>query len=66
MGIKIREARKAVGMSQKELAIRAGLSRQTLSAIENNEQKKPTVRTLEKIAEALGVTIDRIFFADDA
>lgn len=64
MGTKIKEIREQLGMTQEELAKKADVSRATLCEIENNPHKKPTVRTLEKIAEAMGVTLDRIFFAE--
>lgn len=66
MGTRVREIREQSGMSQEELAYKAGVCRATISAIENNPHKKPTVRTLEKLAKALGVSLDRIFFAQDA
>ena len=34
---KIRELRKALGISQEELAKKCGVSRQTVNAIENNK-----------------------------
>ena len=66
MGTRVKEIREQNGMSQEELAYKAGLCRATVSAIESDPHKKPTVRTLEKIARALGVSLDRIFFDEDA
>lgn len=66
MGIKIKELREELGMTQEELSVKADVSRATICEIENNPHKKPTVRTLEKLANAMGVTLDRIFFEDSA
>jgi transcriptional regulator with XRE-family HTH domain len=66
MGTKIKELREQSGMTQEELSHKADISRATLCEIENNPQKMPTVRTLKKLAKALGVSLDRIFFAEDA
>jgi transcriptional regulator with XRE-family HTH domain len=46
-------ARKAAGMSQAELARRAGTSRPTLSAYEHG-QKSPTLATAQRLVEAAG------------
>jgi putative transcriptional regulator len=51
-------------ITQEELAKRSGVSRQTISSIENNEEKPVTSRTLAKLAAALGTTIGNLFFAD--
>ena len=64
MGIRIKEIREKMGMTQEELAVKAGVSRAALCEVENNPDKKPTVRTLEKLASALGVTLDRIFYPE--
>lgn len=47
------EAREAAGLSQTELAHRAGTSRPTLSAYEHG-RKSPTLRTVARIVEAAG------------
>jgi ribosome-binding protein aMBF1 (putative translation factor) len=46
--------RKAAGMSQQELAQRAGLPPETVSRIESGKHK-PTLATLKKIERAVGV-----------
>jgi len=53
---KIREARRAKGISQDELARMAGVSRQTISSIENG-QFSPTA----KLALILCTILDRSF-----
>lgn len=62
MGYHVKELREAVGMTQEELAEKSGVSRMTISALENKDCNT-TSKTLRKIAEALGVTVDRLFFA---
>lgn len=51
-------------MSQEELAEKSGISRQTISAIENNSEKCVTSRTLKKLAQALDMTIGDLFFGN--
>lgn len=62
MGYKIKDRREALRMSQEELSAKSGISRQTISSIENNPEKSVSTKTLEKIASALGTTIGNLFF----
>lgn len=62
MGYKIKEAREAKGMSQEELAKRAGISRTIIWNLETNPKAETTTKTLKKIAEALDTTVSAIFF----
>ena len=62
MGIKLREAREAKKMTQEELALKSGISRQTISAIENNIAKETKIGTLMALAKALEMSVDSIFF----
>lgn len=62
MGYKIKELRKAMKMTQKELAEKSGVSRGTISALENGIDRTTTSKTLVKLAQALDTTVDRIFF----
>lgn len=61
MGYKIKEARREKKMSQEELAARSGVSRATISALENGTERYAMTSTLLKIAAALDTTIDKIF-----
>lgn len=61
MGYKIKEVREAQNMTQEELATASGVSRGTISALENGSEKNTTSKTLLKIANALGTTVDNIF-----
>lgn len=62
MGYRIKEFRESLGMTQEELARKSGVSRGTISAMENGASKETTTRTLVKIARALGKSVDNIFF----
>ncbi len=63
MGYKIKEVREAKKMSQEELAEKSGISRVTISGLENGTERITTTKTLMKLAEALETTVDQIFFA---
>lgn len=54
LGRNVREARKAKGMSQEELAFQAGMKRSYVSDLERGT-RNPTVRALGRMADALGV-----------
>ena len=62
MGNKLKEAREAYGMTQEELSEKSGISRTTISGIENNQNKVTSTKTLLALAKALNTTVDRIFF----
>jgi transcriptional regulator with XRE-family HTH domain len=53
-GTRVREARTALGMSQSELASRAGLTQPTISGLERGESQ--TSGSIASIAAALGVS----------
>lgn len=61
MGYRIKEFREALDMTQEELARKSGISRGTISAMENGSSKETMTKTLVKIAWALGVSVDKIF-----
>ena len=65
MGHKIKEMRKKKGYTQTELAHKSGVSRATICALENNTSKSVTTAILTKLADALDVSIDMIFFDDN-
>ena len=62
---KLKSIRESKGMSQEELASRADVSRTTIWNLETNPKADTTTKTLLKIADALGVSVADIFFADD-
>jgi transcriptional regulator with XRE-family HTH domain len=53
-GDKVRELRRAKGLSQEELAFRAGVHRNYLGGIERGE-RNPALDNIAAIAKALGV-----------
>ena len=64
MGYKMKEVREARKMTQEELAEKSGVSRGTISALENGSVRTTTTKTLFKLAKALGTSVDQIFFAE--
>src|ERR1700677_3151740 len=60
IGQRIRQLRESRGMTQSQLQARSRVSRSYLSRIESG-QMTPSLGTLEKIAEALGVGLNRFF-----
>lgn len=61
---KIRELRFKNGeMTQKHLAERVGVSRQTMNAIENCRHS-PTIDVAIRIADVFGITVDQLFNLD--
>ena len=59
-GLRIADRRKAIGLSQDELAHRVGIGRQALSAIENGGDFKVSV--LRKIAVVLNCSTDELLY----
>ncbi|MGH7906575.1 MAG: substrate-binding domain-containing protein [Candidatus Binataceae bacterium] len=57
--------RRQLGISQSELARRAGISRQALNAIESGAYQ-PGVETALKISRELGTTVERLFGPPEA
>jgi len=58
-GQKVREERARLGLSQEELASRAGVHRTYIGMIERAE-KNITLENIEKIAKALGLSISQM------
>ncbi len=63
LGDKIRELRKAKGMTLEQLAAQTESSKGYIWELENRNTRKPSGEKLLKIAEALGVTAE--FLLDD-
>jgi transcriptional regulator with XRE-family HTH domain len=59
MAMRLKTLRKARGVSQEALAKRAGISRTYLARLETARQD-PTLSTLEKLAKALKVPIEKL------
>lgn len=64
MGYKLKEVRTAKGMSVLDLSEKSGVSRTWIWKIENGHTDNISVKVLLALAEALGVTVDEIFFAE--
>lgn len=64
MGIRIKEVREEKKMSVAELAEKSGISRQQIYNLESDKENDPKLSTLLKIAEAMGVTLDTIFYEE--
>ena len=50
------DARKAAGLTQKELAMRTGIAQADISRLENGNAN-PSLRTLQRLAEGLGMKL---------
>lgn len=58
---RLKELRTERGISQEKLVEMTGISRTTLSKIENNEEVNVNTRTIAKLAEAFEVEPSEIF-----
>ena len=55
-GAELRRLRNAAGLTQEELATRAGLTSKAVSVLERGERKRPYPHTVRTLAEALGLS----------
>ena len=62
MGYRLKEIREEKEITQEGLEKLSGVSRQTISAIENNDDYQAKTGTLMALAKALDTTVDKIFF----
>lgn len=65
----LRRARESAGLSQEQVAYRAGLTRYTYQKYEKGESRpgrpaNPTLRTLLALSQVLGVGVDSLIPAD--
>jgi transcriptional regulator with XRE-family HTH domain len=58
IGATIRKIRNKHGLSQDTLSKRANLAFHTIAKIESGATPNPTIDTVKKIADALGVTLN--------
>ena len=54
--MRLRRLREAVGLTQEELASRAGLTAKAVSMLERGERKRPYPHTVRSLADALGLS----------
>ena len=57
----VKDRRLALGITQAELADKSGISRTTVSDIENGKKVSITTETLTRLAGALGVSVKDFF-----
>lgn len=62
--LKLKAARAALDLSQQDLADKAGVSRQTINAIEKGDYN-PTIQLCRSICKVLGKTLDELFWEDE-
>jgi transcriptional regulator with XRE-family HTH domain len=60
LGIRIKELRKKLGMTQEDLAFQVGVDRSYMGFVERGE-KNPTLAKLTKIAKSLKVSLALLF-----
>jgi transcriptional regulator with XRE-family HTH domain len=60
LGARMRQLRKAIKLSQEEVALRAGIDRSYFGAIERGE-KNVSLINIQRIADALGVGAGELF-----
>ena len=63
LGFTEKQARQYAGFTQREMAEKLGVSRDTYRKIEMSPEDA-TVAIAKKISEVVGIPIDQIFFAD--
>lgn len=61
--LKLKVARAGLDMTQKDLAERVGVTRQTMNAIEKGDYN-PTIKLCISICKVLGKTLDELFWED--
>ena len=60
----IKELRKAMKISQQDLADRCNVTRQTINAIEN-EKYDPSLQLAFDLAKNLNTSVDKLFISDE-
>ena len=62
---RIEEIRQARGVNQEELAKALGVSRQTISSLENGRYN-PSIELAYKLSKYFGMTIEEVFIFEEA
>ena len=62
-GIRLKTLRKEKGLSQEELALKSGLNRPYISAIEKGK-RNVSLEVMEKLAGAIGIGIEELLKFD--
>jgi transcriptional regulator with XRE-family HTH domain len=61
----LKAERELRGLSLADIGENTGLSKSAISKLENNEDANPTVKTLSKYADALGMTLGVVLTEKD-
>ena len=56
----LKRYRAKIGLSQDQLARKAGITYSTLTKLESGVNQNPKVKTLQQLAKALDVTLDNL------
>ncbi len=64
IGQRLKQLREAAGLTQQELAVKAGLSVSNLSQIEQGQKEDPRVSTVLALAKAMGVSVTSLIGED--
>lgn len=62
---RIREVRKAKGISQSELSRRSGVTRCTINILENGKIQNPSVKNAIKISMVLETPIEELYIFEE-
>lgn len=62
MGLKIKIRRIELGMKQKDLAKKIGITPQYLMTIEQGKAKNPSITIMKNLADELESTVQELFF----
>ncbi len=60
LGMRIAYLRRKKNISQLELSVRSGIGKNYISDLENG-RRNPTIEVLQKIANGLGVSLEKLF-----
>jgi transcriptional regulator with XRE-family HTH domain len=58
MGLK--EMRRALNITQQEMADYVGVTQSYICALENGQRKNPSIGVIERVAQKLGVGVEKI------
>lgn len=66
MGLALKFKRIRLGIKQKDLAAQAGITKAYLSDLENGKAQNPSKAVMDKLAAALGSTVQELFYGEEA
>lgn len=65
VGLKLKIRRIELGIKQKDLAERVGITPQYLMNIEQGKAKNPSINVMKTLADELNCTVQELFFDED-